>query len=91
MNRDSMSTGYTREFEDESGARWEAFGAPAVVAHGRPGAVLAFRPAGGAEDDLLRSTVTFNSFDAADLAIRPMSEKELRRRLALTRMAAGGV
>jgi hypothetical protein len=81
----------TREFQDEDGVLWTAFGAETIVAHGRPGAVLAFRPAQGFEDEAIRSTVTFNSERAAEFALRTMSEKDLRRRLSLARMAVGGV
>jgi hypothetical protein len=80
-----------REFATEAGERWEALAAGAVVAHGRAGAVLAFRRAGAGDDELLRSTVTFNSVAAAEFALRTMSEKELLRRLSLARMAAGAV
>jgi len=80
-----------REFENEDGVRWEAIAVDAVVAHGKPGAVLAFRPAGEADGDVLRTTITFNSMNAADFALRTMSEKDLRRRLSLARMAVGGV
>jgi hypothetical protein len=80
-----------RTFEDEEGVRWEAFGGEAIVAHGRPGAVLAFRRAGADADEEIRSTITFNSVEAANFALRTMSEKELRRRLTLARMAVGGV
>lgn len=82
---------YTRRFTDSDGRSWEAFAAEAVVAHGRRGAVLAFRPIEGAPGDELRSTITFNSMEAADFALRTLGEKELRRRLDLTRLAVGGV
>lgn len=77
-----------RIFESESGARWEAFAVEQVVAHGRHGAVLAFRPA-GSSDEGLHSTITFNSFPAAEFALRTLSVKELRRRLDLTQVASG--
>lgn len=80
-----------RNFAEQDGRGWEAFAADAIVAHGKPGAVLAFRPAGGAEDEVVRSTITFNSRAAADFALRTMSVKELRRRLGLARAAIGGV
>jgi hypothetical protein len=82
--------GLMREFETDEKERWEAIAVDAIVAHGKPGAALAFRPAGGGEDTLPTS-VTFNSHAAADLALRTISDKELRRRLNLARMAAGGV
>lgn len=80
-----------RRFSDLEGNEWEAVALEAVVAHGRTGAVLAFRPAGAEPGKELRSTITFNSLDAADFALEVMSEKELRRRLDLARMALGGV
>jgi hypothetical protein len=82
---------HTREIEDEEGGRWTAFAAEAIVAHGKPGAALAFRPTDHDLGSELRSTITFNSMQAAAFAIRTMSDKELRRRLSLARMAAGGV
>ncbi|MDR0788129.1 MAG: hypothetical protein LBG44_09720 [Gemmatimonadota bacterium] len=75
-------------FEDETGARWEAFAPEQTVAHGRQGAVLAFRPAGSGSEGV-RSTVTFNSREAAELAIHTLSLRELRRHLGLARVAAG--
>jgi hypothetical protein len=74
-----------RQIESEDGLRWEAFATEAVVAHGKTGAVLAFRMAAGGEMDTIRSTVTFNSMAAADFALRTMSDRELQRRLALAR------
>lgn len=77
-----------REFVDSEGIRWEALAMEAIVAHGRVGAVLAFRrPDEGGEP--LKSSITFNSDAAAESAVRTMSEKELRRRLSLTMEAAG--
>ena len=63
----------------------------AIVAHGKQGAVLAFRPVDGGPEDELRSTITFNSREAAEFALRTLGEKELRRRLSLARMAVRGV
>ncbi len=79
----------TRHFEDGEGVSWEAFAADRIVAHGRPGAVLAFRRVGTDPDEHLTSTITFNSFEAADFALGTISEKELRRRVSLAREAAG--
>lgn len=70
------------------GTEWEAYAADAIVAHGRAGAALAFRRA-GAVDGGIQSTVTFNSMAAADLALRTMSAKEIRRYLSLARQAEG--
>lgn len=81
----------TREIVLEDGTRWEALATDAIVAHGRVGAVLAFRLVGGSEEDLLRSTVTFNSMKAAEFALSTAADKDLRRRLSLARMAVGGV
>jgi hypothetical protein len=80
----------TRRLVDEDGSEWEAFAADAIVAHGRSGAILAFRPAGSAAGEELRSTITFNSGQAAEFALRTIGEKDLRRRLSLARLAVGG-
>lgn len=84
------STAFVRKFGTGPEDAWEAFAAEAIVAHGKEGAVLAFRRAGGGTDEVLHSTITFNSMAAADFALRTMSEKEVQRRLRLARMAAGG-
>jgi hypothetical protein len=81
----------TRRFSDDDGLMWEAFAADAIVAHGKQGAVLAFRPADAEPLEELRSTITFNSLPAAEFALKTLGEKELRRRLSLARMAVGGV
>jgi hypothetical protein len=78
----------TREFADSEGARWEALAVDAIVAHGKVGAILAFRRS-DEEGEPLSSTITFNSDAAAEFALGTMSEKELRRRLSLAREAAG--
>lgn len=80
-----------RSFTAGDGTEWEAIAVEAVVAHGKQGAALAFRPTGDAAFEPLRSTVTFNSDDAAAFALRTLGETELRRRLGLTRAAAAGV
>ena len=80
-----------REFRDEDGNLWEAIALDAVVAHGKQGKVLAFRPAGEPDSAPLRTSITFNSGEAADFALRTLGEKELLRRLSLVRAAAGGV
>ena len=74
-----------REFNDEEGKGWRAVAVDAVVAHGRPGAALAFVPVDEAAADPLVANITFNSHRAADFAIGTMSEKELQRRLSLAR------
>ena len=85
------ATSETRDFSAEDGSPWVALAVESTVAHGKLGAILAFRPAAGDEDALLRSTITFNSMAAANFALRSLGERELRRRLGLARMAAGGV
>jgi hypothetical protein len=80
----------TREFTTENGEAWEAIAIDAVVAHGKVGAVLAMRPLKNPESDPLRTTITFNSREAAAFALRTLGEKELRRRLSLARGAAAG-
>ncbi len=80
-----------RKFKDAEGVSWEAFAADAIVAHGRQGAILAFRRVGGEPDEMVLSTITFNSGEAAGFALRTLGERELRRRLDLARMAVGGV
>jgi len=80
-----------REFVTEENESWEAIPEAAVVAHGKQGAVLAFRPAGGSDQEVLRTTITFNSMAAAHFALRTLGVRELRRRLSLARLAAGGV
>jgi hypothetical protein len=74
-----------REFIDEEGKPWQAVAVDAVVAHAKPGAVLAFVPASAPQSEPIESNVTFNSHRAADFALRTMSEKELQRRLSLAR------
>lgn len=80
-----------REFNDEEGRVWQALAVDAVVAHGKQGAVLAFRPADAEAAEPLLSTINFNSHEAADFALRTLGEKELRRRLSLARGAAAGL
>ena len=79
-----------REFEDESGALWHAIAVDAVVAHGKPGTALAFRPADRAAAEPLPGNITFNSRAAADFALRTMGTSELRRRLSLARAVTAG-
>lgn len=79
-----------RKVTGADGSGWEAYFADAIVAHGRAGAALAFRPVGGRDDEEVRSTVTFNSVAAAEHALRTMSDKEIERRLSLARQAAAG-
>ena len=74
-----------REFSDEEGKGWRAVAVDAVVAHGRPGAALAFVPVEGPEEEPVPGNITFNSHRAAESAIRTMGEKELQRRLSLAR------
>lgn len=72
-----------REFSDEQGRNWHAIAVDAIVAHGKPGAVLAFRPADQPEAEPVQSTVNFNSQAAADFALQTMGANELNRRLSL--------
>jgi hypothetical protein len=72
-----------REFNDAEGQRWHAVAVPDIVAHGRRGTRLAFRPADRPESTPVASPVTFNSTEAGEFALRTMSEKELKRRLAM--------
>jgi hypothetical protein len=78
-----------RQITDAQGRVWEPFGAEATVAHMRRGAVLAFRAAGDPAAEPVKTTVTFNSQEAAALAINTMSEKELHRRLDWAKTSAG--
>ena len=74
-----------REFQDELGKPWRAISVDAIVAHGKPGAVLAFVAAENPDGEPIEANVTFNSHRAADFALRTMSQKELQRRLSLAR------
>ena len=78
-----------RELTDNAGRAWVAVAVESKVAHLRSGAALAFRPAGEPEAEPVRSNVEFNSFKAADFAIRTMSEKEIHRRLNWAKTDAG--
>ena len=80
-----------REFADEHGRPWHAIAIDAVVAHNKPGAVLAFRPVDAPDAEPILSNVTFNSQEAAAFAIRTMGEKELLRRLTLGKAAIVGI
>jgi hypothetical protein len=79
----------TREVTDKHGRAWLAVAVPSTVAHLKKGAALAFRPADEPDAEPVRTAVEFNSFDAADFAIRTMSDKELKRRLEWARIDAG--
>lgn len=80
-----------REFVDEQGRAWQALAVDAVVAHGKMGAQLAFRPADQPDAEPLPAGVTFNSHAAADFAIRTLGHKELRRRLSLAQTSTEGL
>lgn len=86
-NRDNT---YSREFQDATGARWLAVGVDDIVAHGKMGVRLAFRPLEDREV-VLPSRVTFNSREAAGFALRTLGLKELQRRLTLAQAEAGAV
>jgi hypothetical protein len=77
-----------REFIDAEGRSWLAFVQEDIVAHGRRGSRLAFRAAGHPTSEPVLSTINFNSLDAGEWAVRTMSEKELKRRLALAMASA---
>lgn len=77
-----------RNITDDHGRPWEAVAIPTKVAHLRDGAQLGFRHA-GEPPAAVSAPITFNSLDAAEFAIRTMSEKELRRRLELAKTAVG--
>ena len=78
-----------RRVTDNAGREWMAVAAESTVAHLRKGAVLAFRPADEPDAEPVRTAVEFNSAAAADFAIRTMSDKALRRRLAWAKTDAG--
>jgi hypothetical protein len=73
-----------REFQDAEGQRWQVLAVDYTVAHGRRGTRLAFRPADRPDAEPIPSPVTFNSQEAGPFAVTTMSEKELKRRLAMT-------
>ena len=78
-----------RRVLDGAGREWMAVAAESTVAHLKKGAVLAFRPADEPDAEPIRTAVEFNSAAAADFAICTMSDKELGRRLAWAKTAAG--
>jgi ADP-ribose pyrophosphatase YjhB (NUDIX family) len=80
-----------REFVDERGRTWQALAVDAVVAHGKQGALLAFRPADQPNAEPLPGGVTFNSQAAAEFALRTLGQKELRRRLSLAQTSVEGL
>ncbi|HET8656167.1 MAG TPA: hypothetical protein VFL93_11675 [Longimicrobiaceae bacterium] len=80
-----------REFRDEHGKSWEALAVDEIVAHGKKGARLAFRPTDEPAAAPVLSTITFNSRAAADFALGSLGMKELRRRLSLALEEAGTV
>ena len=86
-----MTTAETaaRTVADDQGRTWHAVATEVVGAHLRPGARLSFRPAEGAEAEVVHTPVVFNSTEAAAFAIRTMSDKELRRRLEWAKTDAG--
>ena len=85
-----MSERFTREFRDAEGRGWRALAVDAVVAHGKQGALLAFQAADEPGADPIPGSITFNSQEAAEFALRTLGEKELRRRLGLARSATVG-
>ncbi|HEU4562857.1 MAG TPA: hypothetical protein VFS20_33815 [Longimicrobium sp.] len=79
----------TRTLTDNGGRTWVALPVESKVAHLKDGAVLAFRPADDPDSEPVRSNVEFNSYKAAEFAIRTMSEKEIHRRLNWAKTDAG--
>jgi hypothetical protein len=73
-----------REFLDAEGRSWHALAVEYTVAHGRQGTRLAFRPADAPDARPTPSPITFNSIEAGEFAVTTMSEKELKRRLAIS-------
>jgi hypothetical protein len=80
-----------RQINDGHGRAWEAVGVPTYVAHMREGRILGFRPADDPAAEPVLTTVSFNSAEAAEGAIRTMSDKELRRRLDWAKTSSGVV
>ena len=81
----------SRSFTDATGTPWEAFAIEEIVSHAKKGTRLAFRPQGDAGAAPLPSSITFNSREASDFALRTLGENELRRRLTLAQAEAGTV
>ena len=81
----------SRSFTDATGAPWEALAIDEIVSHAKKGTRLAFRPQGEPGAAPIPSSITFNSREAADFALRTLGEKELRRRLTLAQAEAGTV
>jgi hypothetical protein len=73
-----------REFQDAEGRPWQVLVVEYTVAHGRRGTRLAFRPARQPDAEPLPSPISFNSIEAGEFAVHTMSNKELKRRLAMT-------
>jgi hypothetical protein len=78
-----------REVADRHGRAWVAVPVASKVAHLKAGAVLAFRPADEPGAEPIRTSVEFNSLNAAEFAIRTMSDKEVSRRLEWAKTDAG--
>ncbi|HEX8905027.1 MAG TPA: hypothetical protein VF771_09320, partial [Longimicrobiaceae bacterium] len=85
----TQESGVAREVADGDGRAWLAVPVESKVAHLKAGAVLAFRPADDDAAEPIRTNVEFNSFRAAEFAIRTMSDKEIRRRLDWAKTDAG--
>ena len=84
----SIAETTTREIVDELGRPWRAVALDAIVAHGKPGAMLAFVPLDQPDAPPLTANVTFNSHRAAAFALRTIGDKELVRRLTLAKAAS---
>jgi len=72
-----------REFRDAEGRIWTALAEEYRVAHMRSGSRLAFRADDDPSGAAIPSPISFNSLEAGESAVRTMSEKELKRRLAM--------
>ncbi len=80
-----------RTITDEDGRSWRVVAVESKGAHLKRGATLGFAAEGEPGAEPVLTQVTFNSLEAAEFAIRTMSEKEVRRRLAWARTEAGRV
>jgi hypothetical protein len=89
ISGDTATAKVPREVADRTGRAWVAVPVESKVAHLKAGAVLGFRPADEPDAEPIRTNVEFNSFRAAELAIRTMSAKEVGRRLEWAKTDAG--
>ena len=78
-----------RVITDGDGRQWVALPVESIGAHLKKAATLAFRPVDDPEAEAVKTTVQFNSREAAEFAIRTMGEFELKRRLTWAKTEAG--